>query len=281
MYTGTIGATATIARSLPYRWARSIAHSRAASAFGDPSTATVIRRNDGAVIARGPPATGYMGLASAPPGVGPGYHRSPPRGRSVAWAGDAMLFYRGPASWRRIGVSVAPVCSNCGASDFVWANDLKTGSIGGGTLSLRSRGELSIGTRICRSCGHADLFLKDPSILKMPHTWKPGEFVPIPAPAAHHGEKKTEAPYAPAPSVSPPPPPSPPAPPPSLSPAPPPPPPPEPILPPPPTDNYSMDAPPPPSDTGSGSDSGARRSTRRRKPKASDPAADSSPPPPT
>ncbi len=76
-----------------------------------------------------------------------------------------MLFYRRRASWRRIGVPVPPVCSNCGANDFVWANELKTGSIGGGTLSLRSRGELSMGTRICKSCGHADLFLKDPAIL--------------------------------------------------------------------------------------------------------------------
>ena len=101
---------------------------------------------------------------------------------------------------------LAPTCSNCGASDFVWANDLKTGGIGGGSLSLRSRGELSLGTRICRSCGHADLFLKDPSILRQPHTWKPGEFTPItskPAngPAPHSGPAST------APSATPPPPP--------------------------------------------------------------------------
>ena len=81
--------------------------------------------------------------------------------------------------------TVPPSCTNCGGSDFVWVNDLKTGSIGGGSLSIRSRGELSLGTRICRGCGHADLFLKDPSILRMPHTWRPGEFVPIvPRPAA-------------------------------------------------------------------------------------------------
>jgi len=81
--------------------------------------------------------------------------------------------------------SVAPVCSNCGASEFVWVNELRTGTIGGGSLSIRSRGELSLGTRLCRNCGHADLFLKDPAILRMPHTWRPGEFVPIPSkPAA-------------------------------------------------------------------------------------------------
>jgi len=96
---------------------------------------------------------------------------------------------------------VAPVCVNCGASDFVWVNDIKTGSIGGGTLSLRSRGELALGTRICRSCGHADLFLKDPAILRMPHTWRPGEFIPIPArppspPASHPAPTPTPAPPA-------------------------------------------------------------------------------------
>jgi hypothetical protein len=100
---------------------------------------------------------------------------------------------------------VPPVCSNCGAGDFVWANDLKTGgAIGGGTLSLRSRGELSLGTRICRSCGHADLFLKDPSILHAPHTWRPGEFVPIQTktePATHpgHGSHHATSPTAPTP----------------------------------------------------------------------------------
>ncbi len=78
------------------------------------------------------------------------------------------------------GVPLAPVCSNCGGGEFVWVNDLRTGSIGRGSLSIRSGGELSLGTRICRGCGHADLFLKDPSILRMPHQWRPGEFVPIP-----------------------------------------------------------------------------------------------------
>ena len=103
---------------------------------------------------------------------------------------------------------VAPVCSNCGGSDFVWANELKTGSLGGGSLSLRSRGELSLGTRICRACGHADLFLKDPSVLRMPHTWRPGEFTPIvpraPSPPAHHPSSAPPAPVA-APVAPPPP----------------------------------------------------------------------------
>ena len=123
-----------------------------------------------------------------------------------------MLFYRSGACHRRIGVPVPPVCSNCGASDFVWANDLKTGGgLGGGTLSLRARGELAMGTRICKSCGHADLFLKDPSILRMPHTWKPGEFVPIPAapsPSAHHGHHAAESDTPVTPPASSPPPPA-------------------------------------------------------------------------
>ncbi|MFZ0891737.1 MAG: hypothetical protein WAN77_04970, partial [Thermoplasmata archaeon] len=102
---------------------------------------------------------------------------------------------------------MAPVCSNCGASDFVWANELKTGSLGSGTLSLRPRGELAMGTRICRSCGHADLFLKDPSVLKAPHTWRPGEFVPIhprPSPAPTHSHSAPVAPAPPLPAPSPP-----------------------------------------------------------------------------
>ncbi|MCI4348488.1 MAG: hypothetical protein L3J97_07730, partial [Thermoplasmata archaeon] len=85
---------------------------------------------------------------------------------------------------------MAPTCSNCGASDFVWANELKTGLTGGGTLSLRPRGEIPVGTRICRACGHADLFLRELGILHQPNLWRPGEFIPIapkPAPpAAHH-----------------------------------------------------------------------------------------------
>src|SRR5208282_721446 len=125
---------------------------------------------------------------------------------------SATVFMDGPPEADRKVTRVAPVCSNCGASDFVWANELKTGGIGGGSLSLRSRGELALGTRICRSCGHADLFLKDPSVLRMPHTWKPGEFTPItPKPAAapaHHSDHSgTASPPAPAPAPPPPPPP--------------------------------------------------------------------------
>ncbi|MCI4347914.1 MAG: hypothetical protein L3J97_04765 [Thermoplasmata archaeon] len=125
---------------------------------------------------------------------------------------------------------MAPTCSNCGASDFVWANELKTGLTGGGTLSLRPRGEIPVGTRICRACGHADLFLRELGILHQPNLWRPGEFIPIapkPAPAAaHHTAHHTSKPAA---EAAPPPPPSPPprevAPPP-----PPPPPPPEPPM---------------------------------------------------
>ncbi len=70
------------------------------------------------------------------------------------------------------------VCSNCGGSEFVWADAVRTGFVGRGKLALRSRGELALGTRICRTCGHADLFLRDPTILKEPHRWKEGEFRP-------------------------------------------------------------------------------------------------------
>jgi hypothetical protein len=112
---------------------------------------------------------------------------------------------------------VAPVCSNCSGTDFVWVNELRTGTIGRGSLSIRSGGELSLGTRICRNCGHADLFLKDPSVLKMPHTWRPGEFVPIPArPAATPPPAPTPStPPAPVPAIVPAPPPPPPPPPPA------------------------------------------------------------------
>ncbi|HTZ61245.1 MAG TPA: hypothetical protein VMC82_01175 [Thermoplasmata archaeon] len=148
-----------------------------------------------------------------------------------------------------------PVCSNCGASDFVWANELKTGSIGGGTLSLRSRGELAMGTRICKACGHADLFLKDPSILRQPHTWRPGEFVPIPSSSAHSGHHSTPAsapaaPPVPMPAPSNPAPPMTPSPP-IVAPPPPPPPPPDP-------------AGAPPADDPGTSEAAARKSTRRR-----------------
>ena len=80
---------------------------------------------------------------------------------------------------------MAPVCTNCNGTDFVWANELKTGMTGA-SLSLRTRGEIPLGTRICRTCGHADLFLRDISILHQPNLWRPGEFIPIvPKPATH------------------------------------------------------------------------------------------------
>lgn len=73
---------------------------------------------------------------------------------------------------------MAPTCSNCGATDFVWAQEVKTGVPGSG-LSLRARGEVPMGTRICTGCGHADLFLRDLDLIHKPHLWRPGEFVPI------------------------------------------------------------------------------------------------------
>lgn len=120
---------------------------------------------------------------------------------------------------------MAPVCSNCGHNEFVWAGELKTGGrLGAGPLSLRLGGELPLGTRICRECGHADLFLKDVSVLKTPHTWKPNEFVVIAAPPP---EARASSP-APSPRATPPPvpvpvaasPPPPPAPPPEPAPEP-------------------------------------------------------------
>ena len=113
---------------------------------------------------------------------------------------------------------MAPVCSNCNSTDFVWANELKTGMTGGGSLSIRARGDLPLGTRICRTCGHADLFLRDISILHQPHLWRPGEFIPIVAKTATkpptHSTPATPAPVAaPAPpAAAAPPPPPPPAP---------------------------------------------------------------------
>ncbi|HEV2449863.1 MAG TPA: hypothetical protein VGU43_05605 [Thermoplasmata archaeon] len=113
---------------------------------------------------------------------------------------------------------MAPVCTNCGSTDFVWAGELKTGGrLSAGQLSLRHGGELPLGTRICRTCGHADLFLRDTRILQAPHEWKPGEFVPIrtqPTPGANPPSRPVApAPPAPmplpdpAPALAPPPPP--------------------------------------------------------------------------
>jgi hypothetical protein len=137
---------------------------------------------------------------------------------------------------------LAPTCSNCGTNDFVWANELKTGTglAGTGTLSLRTRGEIPLGTRICRTCGHADLFLRDLSILRNPASWRQGEFVPIqskatakpasppPAPELHHehahsAHAASTASHSASPPETPIAPPSPP-PPPDLTPPPPPPP---------------------------------------------------------
>jgi hypothetical protein len=94
---------------------------------------------------------------------------------------------------------VAPTCTNCSGNDFVWANELKTaaGMGGGGGLSLRPRGEVPLGARICRTCGHAELFLRDLALLHQPQSWKPGEFIPIPhkprtAAPAHHGHTTPE-----------------------------------------------------------------------------------------
>jgi hypothetical protein len=104
---------------------------------------------------------------------------------------------------------MAPTCSNCGGTEFVWAGNLKTGGrLSQGPLSLRNSGELPLGTRLCRRCGHADLFLRDVQILQNPHHWKPGEFVPIasPAPESHstrHHSVPTPAPMTTTPEPAP------------------------------------------------------------------------------
>ena len=115
---------------------------------------------------------------------------------------------------------MSPVCTNCNGSDFVWANELKTGMTGA-SLALRARGEVPLGARICRTCGHAELFLRDISILHQPHTWRQGEFIPIVSkpvakPAVHHvTHAAAPSPLAPeiaaplAPPLAPPPPPPP------------------------------------------------------------------------
>ncbi|HUJ78230.1 MAG TPA: hypothetical protein VLX64_04395 [Thermoplasmata archaeon] len=116
---------------------------------------------------------------------------------------------------------MAPTCTNCNGTDFVWVNELKTGGVTGtGSLSLRPRGEIPLGTRICKTCGHAELFLRDVSILHSPHLWRPSEFIPIPgrpkppATLVHHAHAAEPAPSAPAPMepMAPPPPPPPPPP---------------------------------------------------------------------
>ena len=170
---------------------------------------------------------------------------------------------------------MAPVCSNCNGTDFVWSNELKTGMTGGGTLSLRARGEIPLGTRICRTCGHADLFLRDISILHQQHNWRPGEFIPIvskpvvkPAPAAHHAgsahHEPSEAAPMPTPPAPPPPPVYTPAPAPfSEPPAPMPPPPPDPEPTPPELDNF-----PPPAEEPAPASGDATETASPSKPKA-------------
>lgn len=134
---------------------------------------------------------------------------------------------------------MAPTCTNCGGTEFVWADELKTGgTLARGPLSIRVGGELPLGTRICRACGHADLFLRNVQILQTPHHWKPGEFTPISGggraahkshePTTHassHSAAASPAPAAPMPPMpAPPPVPEPPIPP-VVDPTPPPPPP--------------------------------------------------------
>ncbi len=116
---------------------------------------------------------------------------------------------------------MAPICINCSGTEFVWAGELKTGGrLASGPLALRAGGELPLGTRICRSCGHADLFLRDVTVLQSPHHWRPGEFVPITAPphASHGGHHRSSEPaphpHAQAPNAASPTPPTPAAPPP-------------------------------------------------------------------
>ncbi len=95
---------------------------------------------------------------------------------------------------------MAPTCTNCSGTEFVWANEVKTGTAGG--LSLRPKGEVPIGTRICKNCGHADLFLHDLELLKKPHLWKPGEFYPISGKSSSSSDAPSSTSSAPAPLPS-------------------------------------------------------------------------------
>ena len=99
---------------------------------------------------------------------------------------------------------MAPTCTNCGGNDFVWANELRTGKSGEGGIALRPRSESPIGARVCRTCGHADLFLRDLSLVHQTHLWRPGEFVPIPRPQnpTHPHHHSAPAPPPPPPPVA-------------------------------------------------------------------------------
>ena len=92
-------------------------------------------------------------------------------------------------------------CSNCGGSDFVWAGRVRSGLTGAGRLALRGRGEAEFGTRICRTCGHADLFVRDLALVRSPHRWKPGEFGPVPDEIAPRRPMATPPATAPIPST--------------------------------------------------------------------------------
>ena len=86
-----------------------------------------------------------------------------------------------------------PKCTNCGGSDFVWANEVRAGSK---SISIRPRGEIMLGARICRACGSAEFFLHDTKILHEPVNWLEGEFVsirPSPAPVAPRSPPTTSA----------------------------------------------------------------------------------------
>lgn len=97
-----------------------------------------------------------------------------------------------------------PVCTNCGSGEFVWTDDIYTGTLAGGSISLRPRGQLSLGARVCRSCGMANFFLIDVSILRNPQAWAPGEFTVI----RSRADPPTPKPAQPSPSPHPTPPPA-------------------------------------------------------------------------
>ena len=121
---------------------------------------------------------------------------------------SATVFMDGPPEADRKVTRVAPVCSNCGASDFVWANELKTGGIGGGSLSLRSRGELALGTRICPVLRSRRPLPEGP--FRPPHAAhletggvRPHHSEAAAAPAHHSDHSLTASPPAPAPAPAP------------------------------------------------------------------------------
>jgi hypothetical protein len=89
-----------------------------------------------------------------------------------------------------------PACPHCGGNDFVWTNAVRAGRFGRASVLLRSGRAVPLETRICRGCGHADLFVAEPGAVAPGDLWdeKPStEVVSAPTP-----KEERLAPAAPA-----------------------------------------------------------------------------------